>query len=104
MPQPQGCIRREGAPKAAPEQLDRRLEEVARAVGGGYCRLQMPLKLAQGVRGTVVGHGLRAPEGWGGTSPPSNASLPSPQKPMPLPRYRARHSLINTFGDMQRRF
>ena len=26
--------------------LGRRLEEVAKAVGGGYCRLQMPLKLA----------------------------------------------------------
>ena len=58
-------------PQRRPQrQLDRRLEEVARAVGGGYCRLQMPLKLAQGVRGTVAGHRLRAPEGWGGTSPP----------------------------------
>ena len=27
--------------------LDRRLEEVAKAVGGGYCRLQMPFKLAR---------------------------------------------------------
>ena len=33
-------------------QSDRRLEEVAKAVGGGYCRLQMPLKLALAVRGT----------------------------------------------------
>ena len=29
-------------------QLGRRLEEVAKAVGGGYCRLQIPLKLALG--------------------------------------------------------
>ena len=29
----------------------RRLEEVAEAVGGGYCRLQMPLRLALGVKG-----------------------------------------------------
>ena len=31
--------------------LHRRLEEVAKAVGGGYCRLQMPLKLAFAVGG-----------------------------------------------------
>ena len=30
--------------------LGRRLEEVAKAVGGGYCRLQMPLRLGLGVR------------------------------------------------------
>ena len=55
----------------------RRLEEVAKAVGGGYCRLQMPLKLALGVRGTVTGHRLGALEGGGGGNlpPPSNASL-----------------------------
>ena len=29
------------------------MEEVAKAVGGGYCRLQMPLKLTPGVRATV---------------------------------------------------
>ena len=33
--------------------LGRRLEEVAKAVGGGYCRIQMPLKLALGVRETA---------------------------------------------------
>ena len=33
------------APQRQPQKrLDRRLEEVATAVGGGYCRLQMPLK------------------------------------------------------------
>ena len=57
--------------------LGRRLEEVAKAVGGGYCRLQMPLRLALGVRGTVAGHRLGAlGGGGGGNSPPSNASLP----------------------------
>ena len=56
--------------------LDRRLEEVAKAVAGGYCRLQMPLKLALGVRGTVAGRRLGALEGGKSTSPPSNASLP----------------------------
>ena len=43
--------------------LDRRLEEVAEAVGGGYCRLQMPLKLALAVRETVAGHRLGGLEG-----------------------------------------
>ena len=57
------------------EAVNRRLEEVAKAVGGGYCRLQMPLKLALGVRETVAGHRLGAREGGGGTSPPSNAFL-----------------------------
>ena len=64
-------------PQRRPQQLlDRRLEEVAKAVEGGYCRLQMPLRLALGVRGTVAGHRLGALErGGGGTSPPSSASL-----------------------------
>ena len=38
--------------------LGRRLEEVAKAVGGGCCRLQMPLGLAFAVRVTVAGHRL----------------------------------------------
>ena len=65
-----GCIRRDGASETAPEALDRRLEEVAEAVGGGYCRLQMPLKLALGVRGTVAGHWKGALKGGGGVPPP----------------------------------
>ena len=40
--------------------LGRRLEEVAKAVGGGCYRLPMPLTLALGVRGTVAGHRLGA--------------------------------------------
>jgi hypothetical protein len=62
----QGCIRRERTSEAA---LDRRLEEVAKAVGSGYCRLQMPSTPALGVRGTVAGHRLGALAGGGGTSP-----------------------------------
>ena len=46
--------------EAAPERLDRRLEDVVKAVGDGYCRLQMPLKLAVGVRETVAGRRLGA--------------------------------------------
>ena len=53
----------------AQQRFDRRLEEVAKAVGGGYCRLQMPLRLALGVRETVAGHRLGALEG-GGVPPP----------------------------------
>ena len=62
----------------------RGLEEVAKPVGGGYCRLQMPLKLALAVRETVAGRRLRPQEGAGGglPFPPSNASLPYPV-PMP---------------------
>ena len=60
-------------PQRRPQQrFDRRLA-VAKAVGGGYCRLQMPMKPALGVRGTVTGHRLGALRG--GASPPSNASL-----------------------------
>ena len=40
--------------------MDRRLEEVAKAIEGGDCRLQTPLKLALAVRETVVEHGLGA--------------------------------------------
>ena len=68
-----------GGPQRGPQKrLDRRLEGVAKAVGGGYFRLQMPLKLALGVWGTVAGHRLGALEGGQGGGvppPPSNASL-----------------------------
>ena len=48
-------------PERRPQQrLDRRLKEVAKAVGGGYFRLQMPLSLALAIRGTVAGHRLEA--------------------------------------------
>ena len=56
--------------------LGRRLEEVAEAGGGSYCRLRMPLRLALGVRETVAGHRLRALEGGGGGAPPpANTSV-----------------------------
>ena len=56
--------------------MDRRLEGVAKAVWGGYCRLQMPLKLALCVWGTVAGRWLGAGGRWY-PPPPSNASLQS---------------------------
>ena len=59
----QGCIRREGTQRRPRRRLDRRLEEVAEAIGGGCCRLQLPWKPALGVTGTVAGHMLGALEG-----------------------------------------
>ena len=52
-----------------PRRPQKRLEEVVKAVGGGYCRLQIPLKPALGVRGTVAGHRLGALEGGVGYLP-----------------------------------
>ena len=67
-------------PQRQPQRrLGRRLEEVAKAVGGGYCRLQMPLKPALGVRGTVAGHRLGALEGGRG------GALPLPMHPSAPP-------------------
>ena len=45
------------------------MDEVLKAVGGGYCRLPMPLKLALAVRETVAGHRLGTLEGGGGGLP-----------------------------------
>ena len=56
--------------KQSQRRLDRRLEEVAKAVGGGHGRLQMPLKLALAVREMAAGHRLGALEGGGGGLPP----------------------------------
>ena len=64
------ALQGKGAQSWPQRRLDRRLEEVAEAVGGGYCRVQMPLRLALGVRGTVAGHRLGALEGEGGNLPP----------------------------------
>ena len=50
----------------APEAVRQAVGGVAKAVGGGYCRLHMPLKLALPVWGTVAGHRLGALEGVGG--------------------------------------
>ena len=50
-------------PRRRPQQrLGRRLEEVAKAVGDGYCRLPMPSQPALGVLGTVARHRLGALE------------------------------------------
>ena len=67
---PRDASEGKGPRKRPQKRLGRRLEEVAEAVGGGYCRLQMPLRLALGVGGTVAGHRLRAVEAGGGPPPP----------------------------------
>ena len=64
------------------KRLGKRLEEAAKAVGGSYCWLQMPWKLALCVRGTVAGHRLGALQGGGGGSPPSlRYTMPHPAQP-----------------------
>ena len=52
------------------------MEEVAKAVGGGYCWVQMPLKLALGVRETVAGHRLGTLEGGVWHKAPVSDCLP----------------------------
>ena len=47
-----------GPQRRPQKRLDRRLGEVAEAVGAGYCRLQVPLELALAVGETVAGHRL----------------------------------------------
>ena len=74
MPRCHGLIRDasegKGSQRGPQRRLGRRLEGVTKAVEGGCCRLQMPLRLALGVRGTVAGHRLGALEGgWWGLLP-----------------------------------
>ena len=76
-PPSRDALEGKGLQRPPQKRLDRRLEEVAKAVWGGYCRLQMPLELAPAVRGTVAGHTLGALGGWGTpTSPPPPPPLP----------------------------
>ena len=102
---PRDAVEGKGPQRRPQRRSGRRLEEVAKAVGGGYCRLQMPLRLALGVRGTVAGHRLGALEGGGGASvshsvggsPPSNA----PQRPS-IPHTHTRgHPSTGTGGCTQ---
>ena len=61
-PLPRGTLEGKGPQRRPQRRLGRRLEGVVKAVGGGYCRLQMPSRLAFGVRGTVAGHAPKAPK------------------------------------------
>ena len=80
-PKPRDVLEGKAPQRQPKKRLDRRLEEVSKAVGGGYCRLQMPLKLALVVKETVHGHRLGSHEGV--TCAPSNASLPKPASARP---------------------
>ena len=88
---PRDALEGKGPQRRPQKRLRGRLEEVAKAVGGGYCRLQMPLKLALAVRQTVTGHRLQGGEG----SPPFQCIPACPfvwlalQPPMVVGRYRA---------------
>ena len=75
------------------------MEEVAKAVGGGYCRLQMPLSLAPAVRGTVAGHRLGALEGGG--SPPFQC-IPAQAPPLPPAVATARPAFTVSCGTPQK--
>ena len=68
-PRTRAALEGKGPQRRPQRRLGRRLEEVVKAVGGGYCRLQMPLKRALAVRETVAGHRQGALEG-GGYLPP----------------------------------
>ena len=81
-PSPRDASEGKGPQSWSQKRLDRRLEEVAQAVGGGYCRLQTPLELALGVRKTVAGRRLGSLEG----GVYSNAFLPPPPPFPPAPR------------------
>ena len=84
-PPTRGAFEGKGPQRWPQRRLGRRLEEVAKAVGGGYCRLQMPLRLALGVRGTVAGHRLGALEGGGEVCIP--APPPPPLRAAPTPPF-----------------
>ena len=51
-----------GVSKAVPKAVRQAVEGVAKAVGGGYCRLPLALRMAVAVRETVAGHRLGI--GW----------------------------------------
>ena len=94
VPPPSDALEGKGPERLPQRRLKRRLEEVAKAVGGGYCRLQMSLKPALGVRGTVAGHRLDALEGGGGVPPPFPMHPPPPVCPRVSPSSRCQKELM----------
>ena len=75
-PPTRDALEGKGPQRRPQKRLGRRLEGVAKAVGGGYCRLQTPLKLALAVRETVAGHRLGALPGGG--VPPGGGPITIP--------------------------
>ena len=69
MVSPRHALAGKGPQRRPQQQLDRQLEEVAKAVGGSCCWVQMPLTLALAVRGTPAGQRLGALERGGGATP-----------------------------------
>ena len=66
-PGPRDAVEGKGPQRRPQKRVDRQLQEVAKAVGGSYCPLQMPLKLALAVKKTPARHkpgALRG--GWDG--------------------------------------
>ena len=64
------AIEGKGPQRRPQKRLDRRLEEAAKAAGGGDCRLQMPLKRALAVRETQLEIGWAPWSGGGGGAHP----------------------------------
>ena len=81
LPVPRDALERKGPRRRPQQRLGRRLKEVAKAVGGGYCQLQMPFRLALAVRETVAGHRLGALEGGGGVRVSMEAHTPPHPQP-----------------------
>ena len=71
---PRGALAGKGPQRPPGRRLDRRLEDVAEAAGGGYCPLQVPLRLALGARETVAGRSALE----GGVPPPLPMHAPPP--------------------------
>ena len=69
-PPPRPPPPRDASQRRPQQRLDRRLEEVAKAVGGGLLSVTMPCNPALGVRGTVAVHRLGALKGGGGGAYP----------------------------------
>ena len=90
-------------PQRRPQgRLDRRLEEVPKRLGGGYCRLQMPLRLAFGVRETVPGRRLSALEGGNPGIPmhPCWRGYPTPTHPSGTQERQGSHRLRQSAAAM----
>ena len=60
------ALEAKGPQEQRQKRSDRRLQVVAKAVGGVYCRLRMPLKQGLVATGTVAGHRQRP---WGRVDP-----------------------------------
>ena len=86
---PRDASEPKGPQRRPQRRLDGRLEEVAKAVGGRFCRLPMLRKPALGVRDRVSGHG----RGGGGATPtPPNAMDGPHQCHAPRPKEACMYS------------